>query len=145
MKKVFFAVVASSFILTGCKTLDVAFEEMNSIFAPMGSSTKTPVISASVNSICAEVKNNPVKAESLYAGKRLNVNGSITAINESFSPRYSVMLNVGNNVVVHAGTNDTNSVMNLSKGGKVSVTGTVKRITHSYKNCSISLENPSFI
>lgn len=129
------------FALSGCAGLDQAIKDME---AAMPSPNTAPaLIEESPLSICREAKDNQARANELYVGRGLSINGKVVSVNEGYQPRYRVYLKAGS-VAVHAGTDDPAAIRNLTAGNSTNVRGTITDITHDYQGCSVALENASF-
>lgn len=132
--------------LTGCKTLDTAVGEFNDLFSSIGGVGvgETVLLTDSTTTICSEIKRNKINAQNTYLGKSIKATGTIKAINESYSPKHSVLVEMPDKNFVHVLTNDTNRVTSLSVGQQLTATGRIKHLSSNYKNCSISIDNTTF-
>lgn len=123
-------------VFAGCAQLDKAMQDMQAMTAP-------PQVKETLPQICQAAKDNPVRANGLYANKSLAISGEVAAINEGFQPRYRVFLRAGK-INVHAGTDNQLAVKQLTVGRVAQVVGTITAVSLDYQGCSVALKDARF-
>lgn len=128
--------IACTFALGACSTLEQASNAMQTAIAPV-------VVKETLPQICQEAKSNQVKATDYYAGKRISVTGELKSINERTMPRYQISLKT-QNVHIFTGTDKLSEVKQLVVGKVTTVVGTISNVSNDKLGCSIALKDSVF-
>jgi hypothetical protein len=123
-------------VLAGCAELNQSVKNVQTPTVPSTSQETLP-------QICQAAKENRVKANDFYVNKGLSATGVVRSINEGFQPHYRVYMNA-DKINVHAGTENSSSVKQLTVGKMATVVGTITSVSYDYQGCSVALKDATF-